>query len=303
MANISATLIKELREKTGAGMLDCKKALQENDGDMEAAIDFLRKKGIASAAKKSARLASEGLIEILAEGDRAVIVEVNSETDFVAKNENFQNFVAQIAQHVWQKQPQDLATMMTQTFADSGKDVQNIQSEMVAKIGENIAIRRFQIVPIESSERVGSYLHMGSKIGALVKVKADFEKVSADILKDIAMHIAATSPRFVSEQDISDDVKERERDIYRAQMKESGKPADILEKIIDGKMQKFAKEICLNEQIFVKDPEAKKSVLGYLKTFDPQAEIVTFVRFQVGEGMEKKSENFAEEVAKQIQGN
>lgn len=298
MSNISATAVKELREKTGAGMLDCKNALVESEGDLEKAVEFLRKKGIASAEKKSSRLASEGLIHLFSEGGKASIVEVNCETDFVAKNEAFQDFIQDLAKHVYENEPQDLESLLKQSI--EGKDIETLQKEMVAKIGENINIRRFELVKAEVGELLGDYTHMGSRIGVIVKAKADRSKVDPEVLKGIAMHIAAVSPRFVDQSEISADVKAKEKEIFLAQMQDSGKPAEMLEKIIEGKLQKFAKEVSLVDQIFVKDPEGKKTVAAYLKSFDPEAKILSFVRFQVGEGLEKKQENFAEEVAKQI---
>lgn len=299
MAAVSASMVKELREKTGAGMLDCKNALSEADGDMEKAIEVLRKKGIASAAKKSSRLASEGLIHIFQGDGVASLVEVNCETDFVGKNEDFQRFVKKVAEHVAKHRPANLEELLSQEF-ENGKSTENITQELVAKIGENISIRRFQLKEAGPGENLGSYTHMGSKIGSVVRIKGNSDKLGGEVAKGVAMHVAAVSPRFVRASEIPQDVKDKEREIFQAQMEDSGKPADILDKIIEGKLKKFATEVCLEDQIYIKDPEGKATVAKYLKSKDPEAQIIDFVRFQVGEGMEKKDEDFAAEVAKQL---
>lgn len=302
MAEITAAMVKELREKTGAGMLDCKNALKEAGGNMEKAIEALRKKGMASAAKKSGRLASEGLIHIHQDGNRVAVVEVNCETDFVGKNEDFQNFVKNVAQEVLKNNPANLEEFLNSEFGQSGKTAQEVTQELVVKIGENISIRRFSIVEASRDENIGTYTHMGSKIGSIVRVKGDGSKVNGEALKGVAMHVAAASPRFVHAGEIPDEVRAKEKEIYLAQMKDSGKPPEILEKIVEGKLKKFATEVCIEDQIFVKDPDGKKTVSKYLKGLDPEAKILQFVRFQVGEGMEKKEEDFAAEVAKQVKG-
>lgn len=299
MAAVSASQVKELREKTGAGMLDCKNALSESGGDMEQAVEILRKKGIASAAKKAGRLASEGLISIATSDQGGAIVEVNCETDFVGKNEDFQGFVAAMAQHVLEKKPESLEALLAQEFAE-GKSVEQVTQEKVAKIGENISVRRFKRLETGSGSLLGTYTHMGSKIGALVKVKGDAAKVNDEALKGMAMHVAAAAPRFVRADQIPSEVIAKEKEIFLAQMKDSGKPPEILEKIIEGKVKKFATEICVEDQVYVKDPDGKQSVKKYLQSLDPNATIEEIVRFQVGEGMEKKEEDFAAEVAKQI---
>ena len=298
MAAISATMVKDLREKTGAPMLDCKNALNEAGGDLEKAVEVLRKKGMASAAKKSGRLASEGLVHIHLEGKNAAMVEVNCETDFVGKTDEFQSFVKQVAQHVFKNNPKDRDALLTQTWASAGKSVEEITREMVARIGENISVRRFHYITGKPDQFIGQYIHMGSKIGALVLIQGS--KLPDEALRGVAMHVAAAAPRFVSADRIPQAVLDKEKEIYLEQMKDSGKPAEILEKIIDGKVKKFASEVCLDDQIYIKDPEGKLTVSKYLKSLDPQAKILDFVRFQVGEGLEKKQENFAEEVAKQM---
>jgi len=299
MAAVSASQVKELREKTGAGMLDCKNALAEAGGDMEQAVELLRKKGIASAAKKAGRLASEGLVAIAQSPEGAALVEVNCETDFVGKTPDFQEFVAAMAKHVLGKKPDSLEALLEQEFS-GGKSVQQITQEKVAKIGENISVRRFKHLPLGSGELLGSYTHMGSKIGTLVKVKGDKGKIDDETLRGIAMHVAAASPRFVRADQIPAEVIEKEKEIYLAQMEDSGKPKEILAKIIEGKVKKFATEVCVEDQIYIRDPEGKQSVKKFLQSKDPSAEIIEFVRFQVGEGMEKKEEDFAAEVAKQL---
>jgi elongation factor Ts len=300
MAEITAKMVQDLREKTGAGMMDCKKALSEAGGDMEKAVEVLRKAGMASAGKKAGRLASEGLIDIHVEGDVAAIVEVNSETDFVAKTPDFQNFVKSVAKHAAKNKPADLAALLKQVPEGAAADFETLTKELVAKIGENLAIRRFQVVEAKAGEKFGAYLHMGNKIGALVKVKGDAAKLSDDLMKDLAMHVAAASPRFLHREQIPEDVRAKEKEIYLAQLQESGKPKEMLEKIVEGKLGKFASEVCFIEQIFVKDPTGKKSVLKHLQETDPSGQVVEFLRFQVGEGMAKKEEDFAAEVAKQL---
>jgi elongation factor Ts len=297
MTEISAGMVKELREKTGAGMLDCRNALSETGGNMEKAVEQLRKKGIASADKKAGRLASEGLIHIHCEGNRASLVEVNCETDFVGKNEDFQNFVKNVAGHVHQHKPKNLEELLAQKFKGADKSVEMSTKDMVAKIGENISVRRFVIVEAAAGEAFGTYTHMGNKIGAVVRVRGDVGKLDPQVLKGLAMHVAAAAPRFLKREEIPEEVKHKEREIYLSQLKDSGKPAEILEKIVEGKIHKFITEVCYVDQIYIKDPEGKNSVNKYLKKIDPSAEIIEFVRFQVGEGMAKKQEDFAAEVA------
>ena len=300
MAAVTAEQVRELRDKTGAGMMDCKKALAESQGDMEKAVDFLRKAGMASAAKKAGRLASEGLVEIVREGNVAAMVEVNCETDFVGKTEDFQNFLKQLTQEVAQHKPADLEALLKHNFQSQGKPVEVVVQEMVGKIGENISVRRFSLLQAGQGEQFGAYLHMGNKIGAIVKAKGDPAKLKEEALKDVAMHVAAAIPRYVRKEQIPAEEKAKEKEIYLAQMKDSGKPAEILEKIVEGKLAKYAADVCLEDQIFIKDPTGKKSVSKYLQEIDPSAKIVEFVRYQVGEGLAKKEEDFAAEVAKQL---
>ncbi len=300
MAAITAEMVKELREKTGAGMMDCKKALAESSGDMEKAVEYLRKQGVASAAKKAGRLASEGLVDIQIQGNSASILEVNCETDFVAKTPDFQDFLAKLNRQILNSRPNSLEALLQQKFPNTDKTVELVVKELVAKIGENTSIRRFTLLQAEGGEQLGSYTHMGNKIGAVIRVKGDSAKLNSEILKDLAMHIAAACPRYIHSGQIPEEVKAKEKEIYLAQMKDSGKPKEILEKILDGKLQKFAGEVCLEGQIFIKDSTGKKTVAKHLDEADPSAKIVEFVRFQVGEGMAKKEEDFAAEVAKQL---
>lgn len=298
---ISAQAVKELREKTGAGMLDCKKALEESGGDMEAAVDALRKKGVASAAKKSSRLASEGLIHIASSEKAAAVVEVNCETDFVAKNEAFQNFVKELSEVALEKNPASQEEFLALILPSTSKNIKDSSTDMIAKIGENINVRRFACLQAGEGEALTTYTHMGSKIGVLLKV-ASSGALKEEEQKGVAMHIAAMAPRFLNEGEISQDVLDREKEIYRAQLQESGKPAEMIDKILEGKIKKFATEVCLEKQAYIRDPEGKASVANFLKKLDPQAKVVQFVRFQVGEGLEKKQEDFAKEVASQISG-
>jgi elongation factor Ts len=245
-------------------------------------------------------LASEGLIEICTDGNATALVEINCETDFVGKTPDFQNFIKTIGQHIAKHKPANIEALLAQSLNNSGKTVDILVKEMIAKIGENISIRRFTLLQANPGEKIGAYTHMGNKIGTLVKVKGDAAKLSQEILKDLAMHVAAASPRFLNREQIPQEVNEKEREIYLAQMKDSGKPKEILEKILDGKIAKFANEVCLDEQIFIKDPTGKISVSKYLKDTDSTATLVDYVRYQVGEGMAKKEEDFAAEVAKQL---
>jgi elongation factor Ts len=293
--SITAAQVNELRKMTGAGLMDCKRALTETEGDLQKAVDFLRTKGLAAAAKKSGRAATEGLVvaQISADGKTGVLLEVNSETDFVAKNETFQTFVADLATHILNKAPADLETLLQQPyFKDPAKNVQTILTEAIAVIGENLQIRRFE--RYQSDALVGSYIHAGGKIGVLVDICASSDKVS--LCKDIAMHCAAAAPQFVCREEVSADVLEREKDIYRAKARETGKPENIIEKIIEGQVNKFYAEICLVEQVFVKDTD--KTIQQVLSAAGPDVKVNRFARFVLGEGLEKKQCDFAAEVAK-----
>ena len=290
---VTASLVKELREKTGAGMMDCKKVLTETDGDMEKAIELLRERGIAKAAKKSGRVAAEGLVEayISEDGKVGAIVEVNSETDFVAKNEEFKTFVMNVAKQVVEKNPKDVEDLLNQeaTF-EAGKTVNEALVGKIATIGENLSIRRF--ARFESNGLLESYIHGDGKIAVLI----DMAKGDKELAKDLCMQIAAARPEYLNEQSVPAERVEKEKEILKVQTMNEGKPEAIAEKIVQGRIRKFFEEICLVDQVFVKDSNMKVSEL--LKQKD--AEVVEFARFEKGEGIEKKEENFAEEVMNQL---
>ena len=288
---VTASLVKELREKTGAGMMDCKKVLTETDGDMEKAIELLRERGIAKAAKKSGRVAAEGLVEayISEDGKVGAIVEVNSETDFVAKNEEFKTFVMDVAKQIVKNNPATVEELLAQpSIAVEGKTVQEVLVEKIATIGENMTIRRF--ARFETDGLVEKYIHGDGKIAVLVNMKNG----NKELAKDICMQIAAARPEFVNREQVPADRLEKEKEILKQQTINEGKPEAIAEKIVMGRINKFYEEVCLVDQEFVKDPSMKVSQI--LK----DAEVVEFARFEKGEGIEKKEENFAEEVMKQI---
>jgi elongation factor Ts len=288
MMAISASMVKELRERTGAGMMECKKALVETGGDMDAAVDFLRKSGQAKADKKAGRVAADGRIVIAIDGKRAVMAEINSETDFVAKDENFISFAEAVTRAALENDVADLGTLMATPLGD-GQTAESARTELVAKVGENISVRRF--AAIEAVDRLGSYTH-GVRIGALVSLRGG----SDELARDVAMHIAAINPRWLDESAVPDEVLDRERGIYAEQARESGKPPEIVEKMVAGRIAKHLKEITLLGQPFVKDTDVTISKL----LENAGAEVTAFLRFEVGEGIEKKQENFAEEVMAQI---
>ena len=289
---ITAALVKELRERTGAGMMDCKKALVETNADLEAAIDLMRASGAAKAAKKAGRIASEGLVNVTISDDNksAVILEVNSETDFVTKGQSFIDFVNALGKLALKNRPESVATFLTQTL-DSGETVDEAREDIVAKIGENITVRRVQNVSTENGV-LGAYKH-GDRIAVLAVLSGK----DANLAKDIAMHIAASRPECVTEEQLSNDLLEREKTIFIEQAKESGKPDNIIEKMIVGRMKKFVNEVTLYGQAFIKDPETSVGELVKSKN----AEVESFVRFEVGEGIEKKEGSFVEEVMAQAQ--
>ncbi|SDN28995.1 translation elongation factor Ts [Alkalicoccus daliensis] len=289
---ISASMVKELREKTGAGMMDCKKALSETDGDMEKAIDFLREKGIAKAAKKADRVAAEGLSHIVQEGNRAVLVEINSETDFVSKNEGFINMVDTVAKHILNNSPADVEEALAQDFDGEQDTLQDFINSQIATIGEKISLRRFAAVELAENEHVGSYIHMGGRIGVLTVLEGADEQTA----KDVAMHVAAINPKYVSRDAVSKEETDREREVLKQQAMNEGKPENIVEKMVEGRLGKFFEEICLNEQAFVKDGDQKVGVYVESKG----GSVKTFYRYEVGEGMEKREDNFAEEVMSQV---
>lgn len=289
----SASDVKELREKTGAGMLDCKKALQESEGNMEKAIDWLREKGISKAAKKESRIAAEGLSEILVDGNKAVILEINSETDFVAKNAEFTNFVSRLAKVVLENCPKTMEEAMELPMGDG--TVNSSLINLIAKIGEKISFRRFEIVEKNDNQVFGVYNHQNlGKINVITVLDGD----NSEIARDVAMHVAAMNPGYLSRSDVPEDVINHEKDVIKKQAIEEGKPAEIAEKMVNGRINKFYKEVCLLEQPFIKDPDL--DVAGYAKANNMA--VVKFVRFEVGEGMEKRNDDFASEVMSQING-
>ncbi len=290
---ITAELVKQLREKTGAGMMDCKKVLTETNGDEEKAIELLRERGIAKAAKKSDRIAAEGLVTTYVTADQKVgaVVEVNAETDFVAKNEEFRNFVADIAKQVAEKNPATVEELLAQTsMTETDKTVQDVLTNKIATIGENMSIRRFE--RFESNDLVESYIHGDGKIGVLVEI----ENGNSELAKDICMQIAAAKPEYLDRDSVPSDRVAHEMEILKAQAVNEGKPEAVAEKIVQGRINKFYGEICLVEQDFVKDPDQTVGKLVESKG----AKIVKFARFEKGEGLQKREENFAEEVAKQM---
>ena len=289
--SISASMVKELRERTGAGMMECKKALVEANGDLEAAAEALRKSGQAKADKKAGRVAADGRVVIAKDGSKAVIVEVNSETDFVAKDENFINFAESVAAAVAASGETDVAALASQDIGD-GRSIEQARTDLVQKVGENISVRRASIV--EADGPIAFYTH-GARIGAIVALEGGDEELA----RDIAMHVAAINPVCVDESGVPADTLERERRIFTEQANDSGKPPEIIEKMVTGRVAKFLKEITLVGQPFVKDPDITVGKL--LKGAD--ASVVSFIRFAVGEGIEKKEDNFVEEVMAQVQGN
>jgi elongation factor Ts len=304
---VTAAQINELRKATGAGMLDCKKALEETGGEFEKAVDFLRTKGLAAAAKKAGRAATEGMVAAFVADDlkSGVLLEINSETDFVAKNDTFQAFVASIGQHILVASPADIAALLEQPFAgDQSKTVLEYLNASIAIIGENLQIRRFAKFDVAGDGCIGSYIHAGGKIGVLVQiaspaVTAANKETLLGFVKDVAMHSAAAAPAFVSRDQVPTDVLDREKDVYRAKAKESGKPDAIIEKIIDGQINKYYADICLVEQAFVKDTD--KTIQQVAKECGTAAggnvSITRFERFVLGEGLQKKESDFAAEVA------
>ncbi len=298
--SITASMVSELREKTGAGMMDCKKALTEANGNMEEAVDLLRKKGLSAAAKKSGRVAAEGLVVAAGEGNVGALVEVNAETDFVAKNEAFQKFTAGVARVVLENNPADLAALQALPFPGTGRTVAEELTHQIATIGENMNIRRF--VRYEAAPGVvATYVHGAGKIGTMVELqteKGDTDAV-AGLARQLAMHVAAANPQFLKRDEVPADVLAREKDIMSTKAKESGKPDNIIPKIVEGQLNKFFGEICLLEQAYVIDPDQKveKIVAALGKEVGAEVKLTRFARYQLGEGLEKKADDFAAEVA------
>ncbi len=289
---ITAQMVKELREKTGAGMMDCKKALTETNGNMEEAIDFLREKGIAKAAKKADRIAAEGTTFIQSEGNTAIILEVNAETDFVAKNENFQNLVKELASHLMTNKPASVEEALEQKM-ENGSSVNEYINSAIAKIGEKITLRRYETLTKGDNDAFGEYLHMGGRIAVLTVVEGTTD---ANVAKDVAMHAAALNPKYVSRDQVSAEEVEREREVLKQQALNEGKPENIVEKMVEGRLSKYFEDICILDQAFVKNPDQK--VRQFLES--KGATLTNFVRFEVGEGLEKRQDNFAEEVMSQV---
>ena len=299
---VTASLVKELREMTGAGMLDCKNALVEADGNIKEAIDLLREKGLSKAAKKAGRIAAQGLVKPVfsADGKKAAIIEINSETDFVAKNDEFISFVDNLANMVLENDPENMDEFMTMSHGDG--TVQDALSGMISKIGENMNIRRFERFDTEGTVNVG-YIHGGGRIGVVIQLATDASADEVQTLgKDLAMQSASMAPKFISEKDVDEDFIESEKKILIQQALNEGKPADIVEKMVVGRLKKELKETCLLEQKFVKngDISVGQYVKDTAKELGKAIEVVGMVRYEVGEGIEKKEENFAEEVAKQM---
>ncbi len=291
---ITASMVKELRERTGAGMMECKKALVETGGDIEAAVEHMRKAGLAKADKKAGRVAAEGMIAMAAseDGHKVALVEINSETDFVAKSDDFRNFARRVAERVLEADPADLEALLKLPMGEGDeRSIEQARQELVAKIGENIQVRRF--VRLESEGNLGVYLH-GNRIGVVVELEGG----DTDLARDLAMHVAASRPLCVSAGDVPAEVLAKEREIFAAQAAESGKPPEIVEKMVEGRIRKFLNEVTLLGQPFVKDPD--QTVGGLLESRGARAR--RFVRMEVGEGIEKKSENFADEVMAQVRG-
>ena len=291
---ISAKLVKELREKTGAGMMDCKKALEACDGDLDKSFDWLREKGIAKAAKKADRIAAEGLTAFVVDGNTAALVEVNSETDFVAKNDEFKGLVNNIAKIVCEQKPVDLETALNLDV--EGKNLETVIAEASGKIGEKLSFRRFVVMTKSDNQVFGAYSHMGGKMSAIVLVDGANEEIS----RDVAMHVAAQAPKYIDRTAIPAEVLSHERQVLLTQALEENansakpKPENIIEKMVEGRLNKNLKEMCLVNQEFIKNPDV--TIAQYLGN----GKVVEIARFQVGEGIEKKEENFAEEVAKQM---
>ena len=291
MAQITASLVKELRERTGAGMMDCKKALTQTDGNIEAAIDYLRENGIAKAAKKADRIAAEGLSYIEVKGNKAVILEINSETDFVAKNEKFVALVKNVADAILAAEPATLEEALQEEA--QGGTVEAVINEGIATIGEKLSLRRFEVVTKSDADAFGAYSHMGGRIGVLTLVEGSTDEEAA---KDVAMHIAALAPKYLDESEVPADVLEHEKKVLTEQALNEGKPANIVEKMIVGRINKFLEEITVVKQKFVKDDSFTVEKFVASKG----GKLAKFVRYEVGEGIEKKEDNFAEEVMSQV---
>lgn len=299
---ISASDVKKLREMTGAGMMACKQALAGSDGNLEKAVDELRKKGLAQAEKKQSRVAAEGHVVTLVEGSRAVLLEVNCETDFVSKGDDFQGFARSVASHIMKNNPSNNEELLAQKMED-GQVVKEAATQLTLKCGEKVDIRRFKAVEVSGEGKIASYNH-GGRIGVLVCAQTTNglagKPETDELLKDLCMHVAAAAPRFMNADDIDEDFKNREAEIYRAQLIDQGKPENMLDKIIQGKLNKLASEVCLMDQKFVKDPDVSitQLVSQKAKELGGEIKVESFHKLVLGEGIEKKEDNLAEEVAK-----
>ena len=291
MANITAKLVKEWRDMTGVGMMDAKKALVEVEGDIDKAVDFLREKGLAKAAKKADRIAAEGVTATYVDGNTAALIELNSETDFVAKNDKFQALVATVVKAIAQAKPATMEEALAVKVGD--KTIEELILEGTTVIGEKLSLRRFEVLTKADGDAFGEYLHMGGRIGVLTVIEGSDDSVAA---KDVAMHVAAINPRYVSREDVSEEDYKHEEKIQTEIALNEGKPANIVEKMIKGRMNKYLAEISLTEQAFVKNPD--QTVAEFVAS--KGGKVKTFVRYEVGEGMEKRQDNFADEVAAQM---
>ncbi len=289
---VTAQLVKKLRDKTGAGMLDCKKALVETDGDLDKAVDYLREKGIAKAAKKADRVAAEGLCNVIVDGNKAVLYELNSETDFVAKNDEFLALLDSVGQTILASDATDLESALEVEL--NGKKLSDVIIDATAKIGEKITLRRVHVIEKSDSMTFGAYSHMGGRIVSLSVLEGGNDTVA----KDVSMHVAANNPRYLDQSQVSADVLSHEREVLRNEALNEGKPEKIVDKMVEGRLNKFLKEICLVDQPFVKDADV--TVGKYVA--NANAKMVSFVRLEVGEGIEKRQEDFASEVKSQMQG-
>ncbi|SEB02831.1 elongation factor Ts [Thalassobacillus cyri] len=290
---VTAKMVKELREKTGAGMMDCKKALTESDGDMDKAMEWLREKGISKAQKKADRIAAEGSAHVEVDGNTAVLLEVNCETDFVTKNDQFKALLQELGKHLLSQKPATAEEALEQKLHGEGDTVNEYINSTIAKIGEKISLRRFTILNKTDNDAFGAYIHMGGNIGVLTLLEGTTDEAAA---KDVAMHTAAVNPRYVSRDEVSEEEVNKEREMLKTQALNEGKPEHIVEKMVEGRLGKFFEEICLLEQSFVKDPDQK--VKKFVESTG--GSVKGFVRYAVGEGMEKREDNFAEEVMSQV---
>jgi len=297
MAQITAADVKKLREMTGAGMMDCKKALAACDGDIDASVDYLRKNGLAAASKKAGRVAAEGMVVALADGDTGIVIEVNAETDFSSKNETFTSFVNNVAALALTKKPADVEALKALDM--NGSSVQDTLTKLIATIGENMAIRRYELAQVKGGT-VSAYVHGGGKIGVLIGISGGNSDALQELGRGVAMHVAAVNPQYVNRDEVSEEAVERERAVLTERAAGSGKPANIIDKIVSGQLSKFYSEVCLLEQEYVMDSD--KTVGKAVKAVQADAEVVAMKRFQLGEGIEKEETDFAAEVAAQING-